>query len=412
MRDCISASTDEAPLQLNKRVKYSFGQVLGVDDFRQEQERFEWKNRLSNMLLHGYGTVCGLRVFERPLTGDVDIVISPGYAISPRGKWIWVEKEQCAQLGKWLSQRAGEINLASPPVHTVYVKLCYRECPTDLEPIAGNPCAEEDETRTPTRTLESFRAELSLTPPPQDAEDHFRRFGEILDRVEIVDEALSPDESESLIELVRDLCPHSPPGVFLPLPDRLRLSRENACETMRRALVVWATEVCPCFSETDEDCILLACVRFSVLNDGTLDVDSVVVDNCDRPVIVSDRLKQELICLSGRNGDKGATGNFVVQQGFFSFDIPPGIGNGFSNVIPRPFPKMAITTSVRTIQLGPPVEVMIAPGPIFIPNVVVTAHCPPHQTGQPDQPIRIVVSNIFAESGVSGVVEWTAIQIP
>ena len=45
MRDCMGTTTDIAPLDPNKRVNYTFGMVLGVKDFRQEQEHFEWKHR-------------------------------------------------------------------------------------------------------------------------------------------------------------------------------------------------------------------------------------------------------------------------------------------------------------------------------------------------------------------------------
>ena len=86
--------SEEAPEQTlpepNRRVNYTLGMVLDQDDFQQEQGHFEWKHRLSNLLLHGSGTVCGLKVSVKPLVGDVEIQISPGYAISPQGDWIWV----------------------------------------------------------------------------------------------------------------------------------------------------------------------------------------------------------------------------------------------------------------------------------------------------------------------------------
>ena len=86
--------------------------VLGVDEFRQEQEHFEWKHALSNLLLHGYGTVCGLQVTAAAQTDDVEIRVSQGYAISPRGKWIWVDRDQCALLGRWIRGHLAEL---SPP---------------------------------------------------------------------------------------------------------------------------------------------------------------------------------------------------------------------------------------------------------------------------------------------------------
>lgn len=49
-----------------QRLNYFFGQMLGVEDFRSEQNYFREKQKLHNRCLHGYGTVCGLRVEPAP----------------------------------------------------------------------------------------------------------------------------------------------------------------------------------------------------------------------------------------------------------------------------------------------------------------------------------------------------------
>jgi hypothetical protein len=49
-----------------KRLKYSYGQMLGADDFLTEQNFFREKFKLHNRCLHGYGTVCGLMVMPEP----------------------------------------------------------------------------------------------------------------------------------------------------------------------------------------------------------------------------------------------------------------------------------------------------------------------------------------------------------
>ena len=49
-----------------KRLKYSYGQMLGADDFHTEQNYFREKFKLHNRCLHGYGTVCGLMVVPEP----------------------------------------------------------------------------------------------------------------------------------------------------------------------------------------------------------------------------------------------------------------------------------------------------------------------------------------------------------
>jgi hypothetical protein len=322
----MKASAEAAPLNPAKRVNYTFGMVLGVDEFRQEQAHFEWKHRLSNRLLHGYGTVCGLRVTAEAVVNppDVEIRVSRGYALTPHGHWVWVEQDLCARLGDWLrkSPRPG-----GPGPDTVYVTLCYTKCPTDLVPIAARACASDEDTRAPSRVLEAYRAELSRTPPDQAAEEMTKLFGELLAKVEVSDLAPFPDDSERLYDLIRhlDRLTLSPVGHVGPIV----LAPVTACDTIRQALAIWVTEVCPKLQPPPKpggggDCILLACVHFHVNVTGGLvfSVDAkgqllpgdVEVENCARPVLVSDRLKQELFCLDHKEltapvfGATGATG--------------------------------------------------------------------------------------------------------
>ncbi len=311
MRDCISTPAECSPLPPNKRVNYTFGMVLGEQDFRQEQAHFEWKHRISNLLLHGYGTVCGLHVTARPLSdgSDVEIYVSSGYAVSPRGDWIWVDHDQCARIGAWLQRHSSDLpGFSGPGSYTAYVSLCYDECLVDLVPVAGRACASEEDTRAPSRILETFRTEFSWDAPEQGREDHFRAFGDLLQRIEIIPESGSPtdpDDSAYLIDLVRNLGLEESPPTLSPPEDSIGLYASTLCETMREALAVWVTEVCPRFEPTS-DCILLAAIRFDVDAAGALVVDSVEIDNDARPVLVPDRLKQELFCLLGGQG--GGTG--------------------------------------------------------------------------------------------------------
>jgi len=318
MGNCLPASAENAPLDPRKRVNYAFGMVMGVNDFRQEQEHFEWKHRNSNLLLHGSGTVCGLKVTAEALPdgSDVEIQVSAGHAISPTGKWIWVEQDQCAQLNKWLQQ-----NPPSPPSgtgpQTIYVTLCYNECPTDPVPVAGWACATDDETIAPSRIAETFTMQFSRTPPRQPLEKAVRDFGELLGQVEIIQGSPpSQDDSDLLFQQVRSL------GLpdYLPAPGLLLLPATLACETMHQALTIWVTEVCPRLQQADTDCLLLAAVDFNVDADGNLSFardaqghltpGSISVGYHDRPVLVPDRLKQELFCLIGaaQGGSSGLPG--------------------------------------------------------------------------------------------------------
>lgn len=90
MKECVTVQTENSTLPPNKRTNYAYGMVMDVDAFRQEQTHFEWKHALGNRLLHGYGTVCGLRLHAEPDGPDVRILVEPGYAVNPQGQWIWV----------------------------------------------------------------------------------------------------------------------------------------------------------------------------------------------------------------------------------------------------------------------------------------------------------------------------------
>jgi hypothetical protein len=312
MNDCLSPPVTRGKLTPNKRTNYALGMVLGADDFLQEQLHFEWKSRLSNLLLHGYGTVCGLQVSAAPKGTDVEVKIAPGVAISPRGNWIVVQNPQCATLGEWVRRSAdapafgGRIG--------VYVTLCYQECEVDLVPLAGRPCSTEDETRHASRILESFRAHFSWEAPEQATEDGIRALGDLLHRVEVSDQPLSPpaggntagDDADTLFEQVRALAGAgaSPPAGGGPL----RLDPATACETLRRALSIWVTEVRPhvgaatpegdCLpNDKSGDCLLLARLEFDVDAAGFIlgGADAVAIDEKRRPVLLPTRLLQELL---------------------------------------------------------------------------------------------------------------------
>ena len=64
-----------------KRVKYSTGLILGVDEFEQEQYYLMHRDDLHTRLLHGYGTVCGLQVSITPGDDGPQVQVSAGAAV-------------------------------------------------------------------------------------------------------------------------------------------------------------------------------------------------------------------------------------------------------------------------------------------------------------------------------------------
>jgi competence ComEA-like helix-hairpin-helix protein len=321
LKECIPASTHSAPLNPTRRVNYEFGMVLGVTDFRQEQAHFQWKSQLSNRLLHGYGTVSGLRVTAEGVQNPhgVQIRVSAGYAVSPQGRWLWVENDLCAWLNNWLTDN---VNQSSPPLgpgrHRLYVTLCYDECPTELTPVAGKACASDQDTRVPSRVQEAYQVRFSWQKPEQLGEDSIRRFGDLLNRIALAPEESPPlpDDSQRLLDAALELAILPEMSLTSP-PDAgpFYLHKETASETIRQLLTLWITRAHPQLypavfgphRQDQADCLLLACLDveldaqgnlvFVLDAEGALLPGDVQVDDCDRPVLAPNRLKQEFFNL-------------------------------------------------------------------------------------------------------------------
>jgi hypothetical protein len=115
-------------LERLERVRYVSGLVLGVDEFRAEQDYFRKRLRRHNLLLHGWGIVCGLGVTanSEPWT----VFVEPGYAIDQWGEEIVLDVAQVAD--------------ARPHCHgrehcRLYVAIRYRAIPASLVPVPAIP---------------------------------------------------------------------------------------------------------------------------------------------------------------------------------------------------------------------------------------------------------------------------------
>lgn len=92
------------------RPRFFAGQLLTEDDLNLLDRYLQGKNRLHNRHLHGWGVVCGLEVVCGvcgPNLGDV--VVKPGYALSPCGNDIIVCKPEIVDI-------CDLINRCRPPI--------------------------------------------------------------------------------------------------------------------------------------------------------------------------------------------------------------------------------------------------------------------------------------------------------
>jgi len=297
----------------HKHVKYSLGMVLGVDDFDQEfaylSNRDQWLARDTI----GYGTVCGLKVSIETDERGPRVSVEPGVAINPRGQLIRVTPAQCAYLNDWLDAHREDVirELGSPPADqlTLYVVLCYRDCPTDPVPIPGEPCRDETEATVTSRLEDDFKLDLRFTPPDQTEENAVRDFVEWMSHIEISDGATSLS-LDDFLAAIRDgaqlSSPPSPPTDYMygSPPSGIVINNADACEYLRAAMRVWVTELRPLWrgvacdgSTPDEDCVLLAQLDVPLVDGSVSSDEDVIVSEEQRPFLVHLRMLQEwLLC--------------------------------------------------------------------------------------------------------------------
>lgn len=127
-----------AHLMSSKHVNYTQGQVLGVDDFQTEQNYWFDKHRRHNRYLHGWGVVWGLSVSMAKKV----ITVEPGFALDCLGNELELE---------WTTP----LPLATSRGEALFLVLQYKECPTDLVPIPGEPDRTEQVAMAPSRILET-----------------------------------------------------------------------------------------------------------------------------------------------------------------------------------------------------------------------------------------------------------------
>jgi hypothetical protein len=337
------ASPAAGPLRADpsKRVNYTLGLVLGVDEFQQDQLYHAAGRRGHNRLLHGYGTVWGLAT-AWAAGADPEIQVEPGIAIDPVGREICVPDRMCVKVARWLDRHRAALESMYPqpaaqPIPLAVV-LCHRECPTDTVPVPGEPCRTQEDAMAASRIRESFELKLALrddapwgSPPgaaptgltvyrvSQPEEQAVRAFGLLLARVQsTTDEALGQDGEETLMEAVYALRTAADEGTLASPPvatdDPILLPAAEAPEILRRALRLWVTEVRPairareadgtgCGGGDGESCVLLAEMDLAVTAGWAVGVNQPPLRQDLRPYLLHTRLLQEwLIAAGGEDG--------------------------------------------------------------------------------------------------------------
>ncbi len=162
------------------RVRYQYGMLLGAQDFHVEQREKSLRRRLHQALLHGAGTVLGLRVGAVHSETSTQLTVEPGWAIDVRGRDLYVDKKLCRPIdglhkdALWDELARPEDTAAeegatdkqpSPDVdedslREAYVVISYVACLSDAAPAIGAPCNRAEDNLAPTRINDSFRVDL------------------------------------------------------------------------------------------------------------------------------------------------------------------------------------------------------------------------------------------------------------
>lgn len=348
MSSFATATAGPLSAEPDKRVHYTLGLVLGVDEFQQEQFYHMSGRRWHNRLLHGYGTVHGLAVTTpEPGAADPELQVSPGVAVDPCGREICVPDTMCVRLNGWLDRHRPTLEELYPGgVDTLplAVVLCYRECETDVVPVPGEPCRTQEDAMQASRLRDSFELRLALREeslfgsPPEETEtglhlfryahaeeEAVRAFGGLLAGVETVSVAAPGAGRAELLAAVRALGdpegdeaspPASPPGSIV-------LAEDEAPDAFREAFRVWVTEVRPairarepggvaCDAADDECCVLLAEVDMPVTAGWAVGGVAFEPIEENRPILLHTRLLQEWLELPG--GGSGNDDTFATLE--------------------------------------------------------------------------------------------------
>lgn len=154
------------------RLRYHYGMLLGAEDFSVEQRERVLRRRLHHALLHGAGTVWGLRAALGELSTEgkrTQVVVRPGLAVDALGREIHVDQDQCLDV-TGLAQHPIWAELLAPDgttngtIRRAYVLIRYEACQADPVPAISAPCDGPD-TAAYSRLLDRFHIELSATPP-------------------------------------------------------------------------------------------------------------------------------------------------------------------------------------------------------------------------------------------------------
>ena len=311
--DTVSASP-----QPTRHVNYALGMILGVEDYRQEFAYHSGRDRWIVRELGGYGTLSGLAVSVEDAGADGPrLRVTGGTAASPGGQLICVAADQCALLNAWLNREEvaakvaqidAEANPANEAVIKLWLTLCYTDCAVAPVPIPGQPCRSEEDLMAPSRVADDYCLALGFDPPAPGEADYLRLLGAYA--AALPDDGGAAPSGAALTALLASVRTQarilfSPAAVEAADADvaEIPVHADVRALVMAELRRLWVTELRPAVvlppcapggGEYD-DCVALALLTVSVVNDGTqwevVDAGSgafeIDLDETTRPLLMS-----------------------------------------------------------------------------------------------------------------------------
>jgi hypothetical protein len=169
------------------RLHYSTGELLGADDFRDEQTYHRRQLARALLHLHGSGVIAGLRVVHRHRPAragapdDVELEVQPGLALDHAGRLIEVPREACLRLRRWfefIATRppssteldAGDLraawradgSVAAGGAVVADLFLTFHECPRGYTPAFASGPFDALDASQPSRVRDAYELSLVL----------------------------------------------------------------------------------------------------------------------------------------------------------------------------------------------------------------------------------------------------------
>jgi hypothetical protein len=154
-------------LRTFRRNTYFNGKLLVERDFKDEQGYLVGKDWLHNSLLHGTGTVCGLKLRAHPNEECRRryVFIEPGLALDCCGREIVVPEPHLVDLETLLAEQ--EITIDADGGSDLLVSLCYAEAGAEKVPVILPECSCADRIQAFNRIKETFAVRLRAAPAGQ-----------------------------------------------------------------------------------------------------------------------------------------------------------------------------------------------------------------------------------------------------